>query len=237
MLLGVSLPLAGRAQFVPADLGYNMASNFNNGYLNIPGNYAVLAPDGSQILGSYNLWPAWTPAKILLLGNREVLAAPLKYDIYRQELRVQRSQGDSIIVPLGKVREFTLGDAPQVRRFVCWPVAQLPSASGGGCGEVLAGGPSLQLVKFWRRVAVRRYRSGGSYASNVVENQLEEQTQYYLHWPDNSFSPVRLRRSSLIEALAGHPTALRQLESYHGNLTTEAGMSAAIRQLEPLLGN
>lgn len=237
VVLGVAIPLAGRAQFTQSNLAYNMASNFNNGYGVVPNSYQLLAADGSLIQGRYSLWPAWTPASILLLGNQQAIAAPLKYDIYRQELRVQRPQGDSVIVPLSKVQEFTVKLAAQERRFVCYPAAQLPPGAGGGCGEVLGGGPALQLVKFWRRVAVRRYQRNGSYASNVVENQLEEQAQYFLHWADTKFSPVRLRRSSLVEALAGQPAALQLLAGYKGSLTTEEGMAAAVKQIAALISN
>ena len=103
------LPLAARAQL--SELSRDARSNnLNNGY--------TLAPaETSGIQGTPFLLPGWTPGTLQLNGA-PALSLPLKYDIYRQELRARRPAGDSIVVPLARVQGFSLGSGP-ARRFAC----------------------------------------------------------------------------------------------------------------------
>jgi hypothetical protein len=167
-----------------------------------------------------------------LAGNTKPIAAPLKYDIYSQEVRARRPNGDSVAVPVDKLKEFTLSN----RRFVCYPAATLPSETGGGCAEVLADGRQVQLLKFARKVLVKQSSQAGSYASSSTISVLEEQKFYYLRRPaEGRLTPVRLKRASLEQALAGQPAALAALKTRKGSLNSEADMAAAVAAIEPLL--
>jgi hypothetical protein len=234
--LTVSLGLSGlsHAQTIQgSELGRDNSNNFNNGYSTAPANT-------NTIQGSPFLLPRWETATLRLTpAERPPVTVPLKYDVYHQELRVRRPQGDSVVVPLTQVREFSLagvGGVTPTRRFVCYPAATLPAAVGGGAAEVLADGPHVQLLKFVRKALVKQAGEASAYASNSSINMLEEQSAYFLRWPaDGHLTPIRLKRASLEQALAGQPAALAALKARKGNLGSEADMAAAVGAIDPLL--
>ncbi|NML65571.1 hypothetical protein HHL22_10175 [Hymenobacter sp. RP-2-7] len=222
----LALPLLGVAQVS------EMNRDQRNGYLN--NGYAVAPPEASGVQGSAFLVPAWLPGTLQLNGDGAPLSAPLKYDIYHQELRAKRPAGDSVVVPLARVKEFSLTAAGPARRFVCYPAATLPAEVGGGCGEVLADGSGLQLLKFQRKEVVKRAADNGAYVSTNTVSALEEQTHYYLRWPaDGHFTAVKPKRASLEQALAGQPAALAALKAHKGSLGTEAELAAAVAAVAP----
>lgn len=227
LLALLSLPLLSAAQ--TTELARDRGNNFNNGY-------AMPAADALGIKGSPYLLPYWSPATIQLGGGGKPLAATLKYDLYRQELRVKRPAGDSVVVPLVQVQEFSLTAAGAARRFVCYPPASLPADVGGGCAEALYDGPHAQLLRFQRKELVKQAGEGNSYASNSMVSMLEDQLHYYLRWPaDGHFAALKLKRASLEQALAGQPAALAALKARKGSLGTETEMAAAVAAIDPLL--
>lgn len=228
VLACVALPLVGAAQTT------DTYTDPREGTLN--DRYALgyfMAPRGEVAAqGSVFLVPSWMPGQLYLAGNKKPIAAPLKYDIYNQEVRARRPNGDSVAVAVTKIKEFALAN----RRFVCYPAATLPVETGGGCAEMLADGSHAQLLKFTRKVLVKQARQGNSYASSTTVSVLEEQKLFYLRYPaDGHFTPVRLKRASLEQALAGQPAALAALKARKGSLNSEAEMAAAVVALDPLL--
>lgn len=227
-LVCFSLPLIGAAQ-ITTDL-YNdsrdgtLSDRYALGYF--------MAPRADMVVqGSVFLLPKWAPGQLLLTGNTKMINAQLKYDVYNQEVRAQRPNGDSVAVPIARVKEFLLDK----RRFVCYPAPVLPTEVGGGCAELLADGTHAQFLKFVRKTVEKKSVSSGSYASSSTINVLEEQKYYYLHWADGHFTPVRLKRGSLEQALAGQPAALGALKARKGNLGSEADLAAALLAIDPLL--
>lgn len=229
--VSLGLPLYGHAQ--QSELGRDKSNNFNNGY--------SLAPaEANTIQGSPFLLPRWETATLRLApAERPPVTVPLKYDVYRQELRVRRPQGDSVVVPLAQVREFSLtvpGGVMPTRRFVCYPAATLPAELSGAAAEVLVDGTHAQLLKFVRKAIVKQAAQGGGYASSSSIDVLEEQQAYFLRWPaDGHLMPIRLKRASLEQALAGQPAALAALKARKGNLGSEADMAAALVAIDPSL--
>ena len=184
------------------------------------------------VQGNVFLLPTWVPGKLMIAGNVKPIEAPLKYDVYSQEVRAQRPNGDSVAVSVERVKEFSLA----TRRFVCYPAATLPAEVGGGAAEVLADGAHAQLLKFVRKVVVKQAGDNSAYASNSTVSALEEQKAYFLRWPaDGHLTPIRLKRSSLEQALAGQTVALGTLKSRKGSLSSEAEVAAAIEAIDPLL--
>lgn len=231
LAVSLGLPLYGAAQTTQSsELGRDRSNNFNNGYAMAPAN-------ANEVQGSPFLLPRWETANVQLISaSQPLVSVPLKYDLYRQELRVRRPKGDSVIVPLAQVREFSLSNALPARRFVCYPAATLPAEVGGACAEVLTEGTHLQLLKFRHKQIVRQAGEGGGYASATSISALEEQTHYYVRWvADGRFTLVRLKRASLEQALAGQPAALAALKARKGSLGSEADMAAAIAAIDPLL--
>lgn len=227
-LLAVSLsaPLLAKAQ--NSELNRDPGNNFNNGY-------ALPAPDRNEVKGNAFLLPYWSPATLQLAAGGTPVSTSLKYDVYRQELRVKRPQGDSVIVPLNKVRDFSLTGNGAPHRFVCYPAATLPPETGGGCAEVLADGAHAQLLKFVRKEVVKQAGESSSYASASTINVLETQASYYLRWADGHLSPLRLKRASLEQALAGQPAALAALKNRKGSLSSETDLATAVLAIDPLL--
>jgi hypothetical protein len=227
-LLAISLTLPFAAHAQNSELNRDLGNNFNNGY-------ALPSPDNQGIKGTPFLLAYWAPAKVQLAAGGNPIATSLKYDVYRQELRVKRPQGDSVTVPLTKVRDFSLTGNGATRRFVCYPAATLPPETGGGCAEVLADGTHAQLLKFLRKEIVKQAGESSSYASASMVSVLEAKTSYYLRWADGHLSPLRLKRASLEQALAGQPAALAALKTQKGSLSSEADLAAAVTAIEPLL--
>jgi hypothetical protein len=223
----LALPFSGMAQV--SDLhtdprGGTLNDRFALGYF--------MAPRANgAVQGSVFLMPTWAPGQLMLNGNSKPIEAPLKYDVHNQEVRARRPNGDSVAVPVARVKEFTMAS----RRFVCYPAPTLPAEAGGGCAEVLADGTHAQLLKFVRKAIVKQAAQSGSYASSSSIDVLEAQTTYYLRWADGRFVPMRLKRASLEQALAGQPAALTALKARKGNLGSEADMAAAVGAIDPLL--
>jgi hypothetical protein len=223
-LLALSLP--GLAQ--NTELSRPVNGLFVNGFSPVPA-------DAGNVRGTPFLVAGWLPASVKLVGNAAATPATLRYDVYRQELRVRRPAGDSILVPLNRVQEFSLTGLN--RRFVCYPATAHPADVTVACAEVLADGPQLQLLKFWRKRLVKQAADAGSYASNTTIEALEEKTDYYLRWPaDGHLTALRLRRGSLEQALSRHPAALAALKASKGGLSTEAEMAAAVLVIGPAVG-
>jgi len=222
----LALPLLGAAQ--NTDLTRDKNGNFNYGY-------TIPPPESGEVQGSPFLVAAWQPASVLLLGNSRPVPATLKYDIYHQELRVRRAAGDSVIVPLAGVQEFTF--TSPARRFVRYPPATLPGEVAGACAEVLADGAHVQLLKFWQKVLVKQPAEAIAYAPAIGPAALEAQPRYYLRWPaDGHLMALRLRRAGLEQAMVGQPAALAALKTHKGALSTEADMVAALVAINATLG-
>jgi hypothetical protein len=210
----LTLPLVGVAQVTDLHTdprGGTLNDRFALGYFMAPRANAA-------VQGSVFLMPNWIPGQLLLNGNSKPIEA-------------QRPTGDSVAVSVARVKEFTLA----TRRFMCYPAPTLPTEVGGGCAEVLADGTHVQLLKFLRKGVVKQTAQGGSYASSFSIDVLEEQKYYYLRWADGHFTPTRLKRASLEQALAGQPAALGALKGRKGNLGSEADLAAALLAIDPLL--
>jgi hypothetical protein len=166
-------------------------------------NESLLPVDNSRIYGSPFLERGWQTATVKLIGNTAPTTTMLRYDIYRQELRVRRPQGDSVVVPLNRISEFTLV-GPAWRFICCLPAATLPAEVGGGCGEVLTETPQLQVLKFWRKALVKESIGNGTYSLSSTRDVLEESAHLYLRWlADGRLVAVKSKRGSLQQALAG----------------------------------
>lgn len=223
----LALPLVGAAQLSETTRD-TRTGNLNNGY-------ALALPEAASVQGSAFSLPGWVPGTLLLSGNSQPLAVPLKYDLYHQELRAKRPAGDSIIVPLAGVKEFTLAAGSPAPRFVCYPAASLPAEVRGGCGEVLYDGPAAQLLKYQYKTVEKHPAENGGYASTTTIAVLETQTRYYLRWAGGRYSSLKLKRASLEQALADQPAALAALRARKGSIGSEAELASAVAAIAPAL--
>ncbi|TPG61755.1 hypothetical protein EAH73_20100 [Hymenobacter nivis] len=194
-------------------------------------NIVAFSPRDEGVQGSPLLLAAWTPAAVLLRGNATPKLAAVKYDVVHQQLRVRRAQGDSVVVPIGQLQEFTLtpGEAP--RRFVRLGAAGAPD----GFAEVLSPGPHLQLLKLWNKEVAQAPASNSSYAAPTTTSAYADRPRYYLRGPQGQLAEVRPKRASLQEALAPYPAAQQALKARKGSLNSEAELRAAVAALDPLV--
>ncbi|MFD1469166.1 hypothetical protein ACFQ48_13105 [Hymenobacter caeli] len=219
-LLG--LPLLATAQ--TDDQTRQMTNIFNSGF-------SPVVRSGFEVQGSPLLLAAWTPAALLLTGSTKPVAAPVKYDLVRQELRVRRPTGDSVAVTAAQVQEFTLAAGSPARRFVRLAGPGAPA----GFAEALTPGPHLQLLKYYEKVVETAAASGSGYASTATTSAYADHTKYYLKGPDGKLAEVRPKRASLQEALAAYPAALAALKARKGSLGNEAELRDAVAALDPLV--
>lgn len=232
LMLGL-LPLGAAAQGITAaERTTSTAQNLTN-VAEKKGELVAFTSRDEEINGSPMLLPEWRLGEVLLFGNQRPMPARLKYDLYRQQLRVLRPQGDSVVMPLAQLQEFWLREPGPARHFVNYRVA--PPAESGRCAELLVDGPAVQLVKYQHKALVSSALPPSSYAP-AASAQLVEQTHYYLRWPgDGRFAPIKLKRASLEQALAGYGPAVAALKARKGSLSAEAELVSALTELEPLL--
>jgi hypothetical protein len=237
----LALPTLGFAQRVTSsefvtETARGMTDVFNSGFDIVP--YSLR---DASIKGNAMLLPYWVPGTILLAGNKKSAQVPIKYDLYRQQLRVRREKGDSIVVPINGIQEFTLfmlsrDGVQQVRRFVHYENPSMPAELKGACAEVLGGDDHLQLLKLWRKNIVKVAESSTNMALQNTAQSFNDNAKYYLRWGhDGHMEPLRLKKSSLKEALAAQPGALKVLDARKGNLSSEADMVAAVAAIGPSL--
>lgn len=235
----LSLPALASAQSLGSsqqtvEVAREFAETFDNGF-----NVVSYDLRGAQVRGNPFLTQSWMPGEVLLLGNRKSTQVPLKYDLVRQQLRVRRTQGDSIIVPVNQVREFTLtGVSPagsfHQRRFVHYTDALVPPELKDVCLEVLDNGQQVQLLKFWRKIVVKSQESGVNMAVSTTVRTYEDNAKYYLRWVgDGKMTEVRPKRASLQVAMASYPAAQQALKSR--KVGSEAELREAVAALDPLL--
>jgi hypothetical protein len=231
LIILLAVPVAAAAQqLTEAERVAQASQNLSSAAGRRPEMIAFSTRDDA-LLGSPMLYAGWRPGELLLVGNQRATAAVLKYDLYRQELRVRRPQGDSVLLPMSQVREFRLLEP--ARHFVNYPFS--PPDVASTCAEVLVDGKNVQLVKYLHKMMTKPSAGNDSYTAHTP-GALVEEAQYFLRWPsDGRFSPLRLKRASLEHALAAYGPALAALKARKGSLSSEAEMGRAVADLEPLL--
>ena len=216
-------------------LGFGQSTGtVGNNYTDVldKGNSIVaFSPPDDGVQGSPLLLRAWTPAALLLHGNTAPKLVPVKYDVVRQQLRVRRAQGDSVVVPLSQLQEFVLTPGPAARRFVPLGAPGAPD----GFAEVLTPGPHLQLLKLWDKAVEQAPTSTSSYAAPTSISTYADRPKYYLRGPQGPAVEVRPKRASLQVALAAYPAAQQALKVRKGNINSEAELRDAVAALDPLV--
>jgi virulence-associated protein VagC len=240
ILLGFSFCSFAQKGVAPefnTEIARGMTDVFNNGYDVVSYNLRSNAIQGSPML-----MPYWTQGEILLVGNSKAVQVPVKYDLYRQQLRVKRSQGDSIVVPAARVQQFSLhtldnSGSKQEQRFIRYESPSLPADMNGTFAEVISNGKHLQLLKFWRKTVVKVSQNSTNMALQNTVRSFNDNAKYYLRWVDDGrVAEVRPKRASLKAALAGQPAALIALAEYKNKLSSESDLSTAVTAIDPAVG-
>jgi len=187
------------------------------------------------VRGTPMLYAGWRMGEVLLVGNTKPLRMPLKYDVYRQELRARRPAGDSIVVPLLRVQEFSWlpagGGAPQ--RFVRCMASPLAPELVGTCAEVLVPGQRWQLLKLSRKVLTQEADPSSSGLQPLMVKAFKPLTTYYLRWTTGGrIEPVKIKRAALESALVKQPAALAALRARRLSIGNEAELAAVVAALD-----
>ena len=166
--------------------------------------------------GTPYLVPGWATGEVLLGTATNAVAGRLKFDVYNQEVRALRPQGDSIVLSSVQVKAFTLrptgpGGTALVRQFERLPDGLLPPLTVA-YAERLSPGNELRLLKFQQKIIVKG-AAQGSYNSNGAVDFFQSREQYFLRWADGSCVAVKPNRTSILAAVAMRQPAVVAAEA------------------------
>jgi len=178
----------------------------NNGY-----DVVAFSTRPRTVRGTPFIVPVWSQGEVVFGTNAKATTGVLKFDIFNQEVRVLRPQGDSIILAPDKIQAFTLRPAgadgqPEERRFERLPsgaVAEAPVSFA----EVLSAGSELRLLKSQRKT-IRKGQYDPAYNSKSPEDFYQPVTQYFLRWADGTVAPVKPSVGGIIGVVASRQPAV-----------------------------
>ena len=155
--------------------------------------------------GTPYLVPGWAVGDVLLATATTAVPGRLKFDVYNQEVRALRPQGDSIVLSSAQVKAFTLRltdprGASLVRHFERLPDGLLPLLAVA-YAECLSPGNDLRLLKFQQKV-IMKGAAQTSYNSSGTVDFFQSREQYFLRWADGSCVAVKPNRTIILAAVA-----------------------------------
>ncbi|MBG8554884.1 hypothetical protein [Hymenobacter guriensis] len=190
------------------------------------------------IRGTPFLLRGWSTGDILLTTNQRVKAVPLKFDLYNQQLMVRRPQGDSILLDLRNIQEFTLTDIrtlsgqASLHRFARF--TDIPGHSGRTeFLELLhATGPYTLLKRSGKSMVKADYQQ--AYSSYRPYDELVDVIQYYLLSPQGTLTVIKPAVKSLVAAVPATVQEPLLAELKKATLRTETDLLNAVSQLNLL---
>jgi hypothetical protein len=153
--------------------------------------------------------------EVIFGTNTKTAAGTLKFDVFSQQVRALRPQGDSIVLAPDKIQGFTIrptggNGKPEERRFERLPNGTMTEAPLA-FAEVLSNGNELRLLKLQRKT-IRKGQFDTAYNSGTPEDFYQTMTQYFLRWSDGTVVPVKPTVSSIIGAVAPRQAAAAAAE-------------------------
>lgn len=191
------------------------------------------------VRGTPFIVPFWTMGDVLLGTATVPRAGVFKFDVYTQQLRVLREQGDSIILDPARVQDFTLRPTgrdgqPVVRHFERLPSALAPEGPAS-YAEALSAGAELRLLKFERKTILKGH-ADSAYGNNTPVDSFQSSAQYYLRWADGTYVSVRPSKSSVLAAIAMRQTPLAAAELQDkAKARTDAELAAMVQRIDTQL--
>lgn len=179
--------------------------------------FDILAFDTRKrtVRGTPFVVPGWAKGEVVFGANSKALQGVLKFDVFNQQVRALRPQGDSIIISPDKIQGFTIrptgaNGTPEERRFERLPNGAAPEAPLA-FAEVLSTGNELRLLKLQRKV-IRKGQYSTGYNSSNPEDFYQAATQYFLRWSDGTVTQVKPTVGSIIGAVAPRQAAVAAAE-------------------------
>ena len=182
---------------------------------------------------------AWTVGDVQLITAANVVPGRLKFDLYNQEVRALRPQGDSIVLTSAQVTAFTLRPpgptgSPLERHFERLPTGAVPVLAVA-YAECLSLGNEVRLLKFQQKI-IAKGGTQSSYNSNGPVDFFQTREQYFLRWADGSCVAVKPNRTSILAAVAlRQPTAVAAEAQTKPKPQTDEELAAMVQHINSTL--
>ena len=228
-----------RKEFTNEALISNKAKDINefgsNGYDVVAFDVRARAVRGTPFLVS-----SWAMGDVLFGTSPKPVAAVLKFDVFNQQVRVLRPQGDSIVLTPEKVQAFTLRPTgadgkPVDKHFVRLPGSVVPDLTSA-FAESLFAGHELQLLKFQRKTILSE-KADASYTNNKSTDSFITAAQYYLCWSDGSYAAVKGNKASVLHAVAQRQEVAAKAEANDkSRVRNDAELVELVQRIDAALG-
>ncbi len=156
------------------------------------------------IRGTPFLYDVWQPTNVWIEGNNGPIATESKFMVYeKQELRVKRPEGDSIILNNPQVIQFQFIN--QNRTFK--RISHEQNALGEFMEVIYEGEKYSVFAK--RYCKLIKAKAGGAYSEGVPFDQLIIEDEYYLRTDSHKkLTLFKTNRGSLLKVLPGQDDAM-----------------------------
>jgi len=183
--------------------------------------------------GSPYLLSHWINADITYVNNKTQMDIPVKYDVYANQLVMRRPQGDSVVIVSPTVSSFLLKDinSSKNRRFTRFKDAQTDDSSlKEELLEVLYEGKTALLIRYDKTILKASYQGG--YNANRPYDELQDEKNYYLRKPDQTFVKTRLNKKQLLEHLNATADLKKWVDTEKLDLKKEADVVRLLAEYE-----
>jgi hypothetical protein len=191
------------------------------------------------VRGTPFLVQSWAMGDVQIENAPKPTAAILKFDVFNQQLRALRPQGDSIVLAPEKIKGFTLRPTgpdgkTMERHFERLPITLVPETEEA-FAEDLSMGKELRLLKFQQKKIVKG-QAAMAYGSNSATDSYQSSTQYYLRWADGTYMVVKANKASILSAVASRQAAAVAAEAQDKTkVRSDAELGAMVQRIETRL--
>lgn len=155
----------------------------------------------------------WLSGKLVFTnGDAGKKSHLLKYNTQTKELLMKRPQGDSIIVFPNQITAFTINDAS---KNVSYPFVKVENLKADGgtvpvCFLMVLYKNKSSLLKYVSKNVLKANYQGGYSADRRYDSYVDN-SQYFIRKSDNSLVKVKVKKSSVLDALEDKKT---EIEAY-----------------------
>ena len=145
----------------------------------------------------------WLSGKLVFTnGDAGKKSHLLKYNTQTKELMMKRPQGDSIIVFPNQITAFTINDAS---KNISYPFVKVENLKADGgtvpvCFLMVLYKNKSSLLKYVSKNVLKANYQGGYSADRRYDSYVDN-SQYFIRKADNSFIKVKVKKSSVLDAL------------------------------------
>lgn len=155
----------------------------------------------------------WLSGKLVFTnGDAGKKSHLLKYNTQTKELLMKRPQGDSIIIFPNQITAFTIIDAS---KNVSYPFVKVENLKADGgtvpvCFLMVLYKNKSSLLKYVSKNVLKANYQGGYSADRRYDSYVDN-SQYFIRKSDNSLVKVKVKKSSVLDALEGKKA---EIEAY-----------------------